>query len=857
MNGSNNRFLEAALAYARLGWPIFPLAPGTKVPLKGTNGFEDATTDPNQIGRWWARWPAANIGLPPGAAGMVTIDLDDKGDVDGGKNWRDLKAEHGIDDDTLTSRTPSFDSTPRPEGRVPPDKSLGPSLQTAQGTSQDASCASGQDSPGGRHLFFKLPAGANLCVSNRRLGPGIDVRGHRGYVVLPPSEIRGGDHLGVYRWEPGADPRPLHSGTGPRGRPPILAPPPLLQLLAANDPKAREEGQSPGGLPPARGDLPTAAGCAAYGRAALRSELDRLASTPKGSRNDRLNHAAFSLGQLVPGGHLGRAGVGAALEQAALQMGLGEREARATIKSGLDAGRKTPRSVPAEATATHPARGAVPIPGERPPTVLRDPALPPVPRPSPADEPECPPLPPSTHLPPGLGQDACHWLDEYIAFSQKWSPRSFEGYHKACGLWLLSTVAARRVVVDFGQPRYTNLYLMLAGRTTMHAKSSATGIARATLVACGLDYLLAPDEATPQSFLRALSGGDLPPDFDELDAGQRIAARMRLGFCGQRGWYAEEFGSWLASMVRTDGVMADFRGLLRRFDDCPDEYTRSTIARGTEQVVRPYLALIGILTLADLRPLARKGTQLWGDGFLARFAFVTPPQDEVLTDRFPQGKRVVPAELTEPLVRWHRRLGLPRVTVEDQRGRDGKPTGEKIVTIESPQPQTCQVAPDVEEALYRYNEALLEIARDSELTDLDGNYGRLHEKALRVAALLASLENDGRIELRHWARAQAIAERWRLCTHRLYAQVSQPEASPAAEIEDKILAAIQRWQGTRKHPHGLTANEISRFVRGQGRAEVKFCADQLVAAGVLERRQVQGKGAERYWLPEPDEAQDR
>ncbi len=265
----------------------------------------------------------------------------------------------------------------------------------------------------------------------------------------------------------------------------------------------------------------------------------------------------------MPGGCLDRGSVEAALAQAARQMGLGEREARATIKSGLDAGAQEPRATPI-------ARAPIPDPGVRPPpTVLRGPPLPCAPRPTPVDEPECPPLPPPAHLPPGLGQEACRWLDAYIAFSQKWSPRSFAGYHEACGLWLLSTIAARRVLTHFGRPRYTNLYIILAGRTTMHAKSSATGIARDLLAACGLDYLLAADEATPQSFLRALAGADLPPDFDVLTGDEQIVARMRLGFCGQRGWYAEEFGSWLASMVRTDGVMADFRGIMRKLDDCP------------------------------------------------------------------------------------------------------------------------------------------------------------------------------------------------------------------------------------------------------------------------------------------------
>jgi hypothetical protein len=595
----------------------------------------------------------------------------------------------------------------------------------------------------------------------------------------------------------------------------------------------------------------TAAPGNAYARAALCSELEHLAAATKGERNDRLNRAAFSLGQLVAGGGLDSNSVAAALEQAARQMGLGEREARATIKSGLDAGAKEPRGVPVAAACSPipardrtspPARDLIPDPGPQSPAAGQGP--PPAPRPPPAEEPECPPLPPDAHLPPSTGRDACRWLDGYIAFSRKWSPRSFEGYHEACGLWLLSTIAARRVLIHFGRARYTNLYIILAGRTTMHAKSSATGIARDLLAASGLDYLLAADEATPQSFLRALAGADLPPDFDDLTGDEQIKARMRLGFCGQRGWYAEEFGSWLASMVRTDGVMADFRGILRKLDDCPSDITRTTIARGREVVDRPYLAQIGNLTPADLKPLARKGAQLWGDGFLARFAFATPPHDEVLTARFPPGARTIPQELTAPLVAWHRGLGLPRVTVEDRRDASGSPTGEKIVTIGAPEAQTCALGAGVVDALYRYNMALLGIARDSEQTDLDGNYGRLHEKALRVAALLASLENEGRIELRHWARAQEIAERWRLYTHRLYRQVTQPEASAAAETEDKILDVVGRWQGTERYPAGMTASEIGRFIRGLGRTEVRFYADGLARAGSLVKHKP--RSAERY-----------
>ena len=81
--------LEAALAYARMGWKVFPLhtiidgrcscgktdcnSPG-KHPRTG-RGFKEASADPDQIRRWWARWPDANIGIATGD-GLVVVDVD-------------------------------------------------------------------------------------------------------------------------------------------------------------------------------------------------------------------------------------------------------------------------------------------------------------------------------------------------------------------------------------------------------------------------------------------------------------------------------------------------------------------------------------------------------------------------------------------------------------------------------------------------------------------------------------------------------------------------------------------------------------------------------------------------------------
>jgi len=820
-----NPFLEQALDYARRGWAVLPLRPGEKLPLL-QDWPKRATTDEATIRRWWAATPRANIGVCAGASALVIVDLDVKNGQNGPSAWAALK----VDNDTVASQTAS----------------------------------------GGLHLFYAAPEG---FAGNRRiLEPGIEILAGRSYAVLPPSVL--GDPLHSAPGLSLAPPGTLRQPSAAGGAYEWLGPPETTRLApfpqavlerlvggAEGRPAlpgaARPGDDAPGAGPDLGGrqDLRGHGGGGAYARAALERELANMAQAQPGARNDTLNRAAYSLGRLAAAGSLERGEVEAALLAAALAAGLGEREARATIASGLRAGAVSGAALPRAAGAPA-GRAALPAalpaadaPGAGPDRGGREDlrgraaagaALP-------GGDEQGPPLLDYACLEEELGRDACPWLDAYVAFSQTWSPRSFEGFHEACAIWLLSTVAARRVVVSYGGERHTNLYLLLAGRTTLHAKSSATGIAWELLRACSLDYLLAADEATPQAFVRAMAGGGLPEGYDRLDAERQAAIKLRLGFSGQRGWYAEEFGSWLASMVRTDGVMADFRGLLRKLDDCPPQYSRSTIARGDEVIDRPYLALIGNLTPADLRPLARRGAQLWGDGFLARFAFVTPPAGEVLTGEFPREDRAIPAALSEPLVQWHRQLGLPRVQIDDVYDAQGKPGGEKRVTVTPPPPQVCRMSDEVWTALHCYNRAMLELAQDSDLTDLDGNYGRQHEKALRVAALLASMENEGRIELRHWARAQAMAERWRLYTHRLYAQVTRLEQSAWAEAEAKIVEVVRRWQGSEKYPEGLTASEIARFTYGLGAGEVRGYADQLVQAGALGKHRV--KLAERYTLP--------
>jgi hypothetical protein len=108
-----------------------------------------------------------------------------------------------------------------------------------------------------------------------------------------------------------------------------------------------------------RADVPAVpvrlSGGSKYGRRALEDETNELRGTPEGERNDRLNRAAFAAGQLVAGGEIADGEARAALTAAARACGLGEHEIQATLASGMEAGRKEPRSAPPRPSRAVPA----------------------------------------------------------------------------------------------------------------------------------------------------------------------------------------------------------------------------------------------------------------------------------------------------------------------------------------------------------------------------------------------------------------------------------------------------------------------------------------------------------------------
>jgi hypothetical protein len=145
--------LEAALRYAELGYRVFPCVPGGKVPLT-SHGHLEATTDRGQIEAWWTRHPNANIGIS--TEGLLVID------VDGADNpW-------------------------------PGDPAL----------EQDLARAPVSLTPnGGRHYIFRQPEGMALRNTTGRIAPRVDTRANGGYIVVPPSIVKGKP----YQWVDGCE----------------------------------------------------------------------------------------------------------------------------------------------------------------------------------------------------------------------------------------------------------------------------------------------------------------------------------------------------------------------------------------------------------------------------------------------------------------------------------------------------------------------------------------------------------------------------------------------------------------------------------------------------------------------------
>ncbi len=100
----NDALPSASFRYALRRVAIFPLAPGSKCPIKGSHGLRDATSDSDVARARWKKWPSANIGAATGSrSGFWVLDVDMP---DGPESLAALEAEHGPLPVTIEASTP-------------------------------------------------------------------------------------------------------------------------------------------------------------------------------------------------------------------------------------------------------------------------------------------------------------------------------------------------------------------------------------------------------------------------------------------------------------------------------------------------------------------------------------------------------------------------------------------------------------------------------------------------------------------------------------------------------------------------------------------------------------------------------
>ena len=303
--------VRAALWAARRGWHVHPLRVDDKAPL--WNDWEHrATTDPDRIRSWPRR--TTGYGIACGPSRLVVID----GDV------------------------------PKPDTPPPPAPGIRDGLDMLAYLAEQAEAsidwATFQVTTGraGAHLYYQAPERVelrNTAYDPRRdpstyLGWCIDTRGVGGYVVGPGSVVDGRRYT------------TLHSA------PPAAFPGWILRALTSRF--APVEASQAGGA--GRGSASAAVSSSSVvGRewvdSAVNGELDKLRAHPgtQGGRNVLLNSVAYTLGRLVGAGLVDRQAVAQQLLDATGRWwGVGKftrAEAETTIRSGLAAGERNPRTL--------------------------------------------------------------------------------------------------------------------------------------------------------------------------------------------------------------------------------------------------------------------------------------------------------------------------------------------------------------------------------------------------------------------------------------------------------------------------------------------------------------------------------
>ncbi|MEU9148160.1 bifunctional DNA primase/polymerase [Streptomyces sp. NPDC048349] len=296
---------------ASRGYPVHPLAPGTKTPApncpdcrgighppqecpchaqgRWCHGFHAATTDLRTLRQWWRAEPDFGIGVSCGPARLVVIDVDAHAAAlpDRQRLLPGIPIDDRVD---LTGLQSGFDTL-----------ALLAAYRSRPHPCEDTSTLRVRTPSGGMHIWYRAPQDgpgfrcSSGSSSKVALAWQVDVRAVGGYIVAPTTRTA----AGVYEALPGARlpaalPLWLAAELSRTGHSVPTAP-----VRPAEAPVGPVEAS--GGRP--QGPRPRQAGERVLG--SLLDDVRACAARPEGTAfSEKLNRAAFTAGGLVAAGHL-------------------------------------------------------------------------------------------------------------------------------------------------------------------------------------------------------------------------------------------------------------------------------------------------------------------------------------------------------------------------------------------------------------------------------------------------------------------------------------------------------------------------------------------------------------------------
>lgn len=147
MNNHMNSKMAAALFHQSQNRSVIPVG-ADKAPLIKWKRYIDEIPSEAQIRKWWTTYPNANLAMVTGAISkLIVLDFDIK------------------------------------HGRTSKEFDLPETARAKSGS-------------GGEHFYFNYP-GVHVVKESAIFGPGVDIQGDNGLIILPPSINEFG---GTYEW---------------------------------------------------------------------------------------------------------------------------------------------------------------------------------------------------------------------------------------------------------------------------------------------------------------------------------------------------------------------------------------------------------------------------------------------------------------------------------------------------------------------------------------------------------------------------------------------------------------------------------------------------------------------------------